>query len=70
MKKYYVLDIFEYCGTYSYAFDKMDELVDFLLNYSKDNSDKFNYFIYMTYLNKEKLDKLNISILKDNPHNS
>lgn len=65
MKEYYILNIFEYYDTYSYAFDKMDELVDFLLKYSKDNSDDFNYFIYRTWLNKEEFDKLNITICAD-----
>lgn len=62
MKEYFVLDIFEYCDTYSYAFDNLEDLLNFLFRYAKDNSSDFNYFIYKTWLNKEKFNKLNITI--------
>lgn len=65
MKQYYILDIFEYDLTFSYAFDNLDNLLDFLTTYALDNpSHEFKYFIYQDYYNQQMFDKFNITIIQ------
>lgn len=66
MKKYYILDIFEFEYTNSYAFDRLQDLLLFLFRYAKENPNiEYSYYIHQRYYNKAYFEKFNIDICTD-----